>query len=514
MANIQIIQPTAIQSAQLRVAAYCRVSSDSADQLNSYNVQVAHYQQFISSQPNWALVEIYADEGITGTRTDKRFEFQRLMKDCRKGRIDKIIVKSISRFARNFRDCLSSIRELKSLGVEVFFEKEQINTSAMGGEMMLSIYSMLAQEESISISNNMRWSLQRRMQAGEFITCTPAYGYALTNGTLAIKEHEAEIVRWIYNRYLAGESIVEISSQLNAQRIAPCKGAKRWWGSAVQYILSNEKYIGDSVVQKSYTTNTLPFMRKRNHGEVSSYYIEHTHPPIVSKMEFQCAAELGLQRKNTGTKKHWHPFRRRLICGECGHHFIRRFENSKYYWACDHHWRSKANCSMCRLKEPILEGAALRLWQKLHTNRNDILLPMITQLEDYQSQSALQNASVVAIDTQIAEHHAHNQALAQLRAKGYMDVAMYTAQTNHNNSAIHTLHQQRRQLLEHDEDETMEQSRKLLQLLGDEISKFDATLFLESVVQIKVISPTLLQFTLCNGLLLNEKIPYLRRYSV
>ncbi|MBQ6943672.1 MAG: recombinase family protein, partial [Ruminococcus sp.] len=192
MATITVIQPSIMtETVKRRVAAYCRVSSSSEDQLNSYQVQLTYYSHKFEESYTEELVDLYADEGITGTREDKRDEFQRLMKDCRRGKIDRIYTKSISRFARNTKDCLKNLRELKSLGITVFFEKENIDTANMTDEIMITILGGLAQEESVSISQNMRWSAEKRMQNGTFIASTPPYGYKNQDGKLVINAEEA-----------------------------------------------------------------------------------------------------------------------------------------------------------------------------------------------------------------------------------------------------------------------------------------------------------------------------------
>ena len=195
MATITVIQPSIMnETVKRRVAAYCRVSSSSEDQLNSYQAQLTYYSHKFEDSTTEELVDLYADEGITGTRDDKRDEFQRLMKDCRRGKIDRIYTKSISRFARNTKDCLKNLRELKALGITVFFEKENIDTANMTDEIMITILGGLAQEESVSISQNMQWAIQKRMQNGTYITSTPAYGYRNQDGQMVIFEPEAMIV--------------------------------------------------------------------------------------------------------------------------------------------------------------------------------------------------------------------------------------------------------------------------------------------------------------------------------
>ena len=220
MTTVKMIAPTAQKPQVLRVAAYCRVSSDSADQLHSYAAQIRAYTDLIRQHDGWELVDIYADEGLTGTCMDRREGFRRLLSDCSKGKIDKVLVKSISRFARNTRDCLASLRELKSLGVSVRFEQENIDTETLTTELMVSVSGSLAQQESVSISENMRMSYQRRMQRGEFITCKAPFGYRLVDGKrLEIIPEEAEVVRWMFDAYLNGKSSYQISYVLTEKKI-------------------------------------------------------------------------------------------------------------------------------------------------------------------------------------------------------------------------------------------------------------------------------------------------------
>lgn len=244
MATVKIIAPRTVQRDTLRVAAYCRVSSDSSDQLHSYAAQIKSYTELISQHEGWELVDIYADEGLTGTRLDKREDFQRMMADARKGKIDKVLVKSISRFARNTRDCLASLRELMALGVTVQFEKENIDTETLTTELMVSVSASLAQEESISISKNLRMSYQRRMEKGEFITCKAPFGYRLVDGKeLEIIPEEAEIVRWVFQSYLNGYSLEWIAGQMTEKGIPTTDGKPYWQISTVLYLLTNGPVI-------------------------------------------------------------------------------------------------------------------------------------------------------------------------------------------------------------------------------------------------------------------------------
>ena len=236
MPQVRVIQPISEQAKKLRVAAYARVSSDSADQLNSFATQVAYYTDFIQSKDEWEFAGLYADEAVSGTTADKRDDFQRLLADCRAGKIDRILVKSISRFARNTLDCLQTVRELKQLGVAVEFEKEGIDTGNMGSEMLLSILGSAAQEESLSISKNLKWSYRRRMRSGDFITSKDLLGYFFKNNTLVPNPKEVPIVEYIFNSYLSGKGTDEIADELNAANLkTDKKPSGRWHSTAYDH---------------------------------------------------------------------------------------------------------------------------------------------------------------------------------------------------------------------------------------------------------------------------------------
>ena len=305
MPTVTVIQPTiaAEQNTKIRCAAYCRVSSDSEDQLNSFMAQTRYYEKAFEKSDREQLVDIYADEGITGTREDKRDEFQRMIKDCRRGKIDRIYTKSISRFARNTKDCLKNIRELKSLGITVFFEKENIDTAKLTDEMMITIMGGLAQEESTSISQNMRWSVQKRMENGTFNPPSLPYGYMRRKQDIVTIENEAKIVRDIFTQYINGIGMETIAKELNKKHID--KGSKGfiWCKNTIRYILMNEKYTGRSVFRKFYTTDNFPFKQKENKGEFDQYLVQETMPVIISEDIFEKAQHLISIRKSMGCRK-------------------------------------------------------------------------------------------------------------------------------------------------------------------------------------------------------------------
>lgn len=235
---------------QIRLAAYCRVSSDSSDQLHSFAAQIKYYSEYCKRHPEYKFVDIYADEGITGTSMEKRDDFRRMLRDCKKGLIDRIIVKSMSRFARNTEEMLTALRALEQMEVSVYFEEQGLDTKSMNSEMFATFPGMVAQQESVSISQNMRWSYKKRMESGEFNCCAPAYGFDLINGKLVINETEAAVIRRIFDLYLQGYGTPAISKILNEDGVPRRHGYEKWLPSSINYVLNNERYMGDALLQK------------------------------------------------------------------------------------------------------------------------------------------------------------------------------------------------------------------------------------------------------------------------
>ena len=288
--KIITIEPSAVQK-KIRVAAYCRVSSSSEDQLHSFAAQVQYYTKYINSNDKMEFVDIYADEGLTGTKTEHRDEFNRMIADCRKGKIDRVLTKSLSRFARNTADALMYARLLRENGVSILFEKENIDTAYMSSELLLALSGAQAQEESISISKNMRWSVGRRMKNGTYLASSTPYGYKIVDREFVIVEEEAEIVRLIFKSYLSGMGKKEIADMLCQQNIPRKFGNSEWNAGTVTYILKNTRYMGDALFQKKYTTDTMPFRKKINYGEKPQYYVEEVNEAIISREDFYAVQE-------------------------------------------------------------------------------------------------------------------------------------------------------------------------------------------------------------------------------
>ena len=513
MNKVTVIQPTLTEKASLRVAAYCRVSSDSEDQLHSYAAQIKAYTAMVARQPNWQLVDIYADEGITGTDMDKRDDFKRMLTDCRKGRIDKILTKSVSRFARNTRDCLVTLRELAARGVSVQFEKENIDTGALTTEMLVSVFASMAQEESMSISQNQRISYQRRMERGEFITCFAPFGYKLVNGkNLEIDENEAKLVRWIFAEYLNGKSTVWLAEQMELMGIATKTGIKHWESGAIRYILMNEKYIGDTLCQKVFTDG-FPFNKKPNLGERDQYYIENTHPAIISREIFEKAQKLRLAKDAGGKKMHKkYLLSCKMFCGECGNIFERRL-NRKYgkvIWVCQKHDERAADCPIGRIAEEKIYTAFVRMYNKLRKNADVILKPALNQLVDLNEAMLKDNPAMLEINKAIADTAEQEYKLNKLQAAGLLDADACIAKTISINAKLLGLRAKRRRLLENEEvDEVSETNRQTIRELAigpDKLTEFDENIFKRLVEKITVESNSRLRFRLYGGIELPEDI--------
>ena len=512
MANVKMIPPQALRPEHLRVAAYCRVSSDSEDQLHSYAAQIRAYTEEIAQHDGWELVDVYADEGLTGTRMDKRDDFNRMMRDCRKGRIDRILVKSVSRFARNTKECLSALRELSGMGVSVQFEKENIDTGTLTTELMVSVSGSLAQQESISISANQRMSYQRRMERGEFITCTAPYGYRIVDKkNLEIILEEAATVRWIFDAYLRGHSSKWIAEQLTAKGIHSQSGAAQWLETSVRYLLTNEKYMGDSLCQKSYSCG-FPFVQKRNRGERLQYYVENSHPAIIDRDTFAKAQELLRKRAQKETKhREKSPLALKIMCGNCGTAFYRRRSKNGYVtWVCRNHDRNAADCPVGRIPETELHAAFLRMYRKLRENLDTILSPALHQLDTLDTILRQSNPKMLTINRAIAEATEECHKISTLRASGLLDADACAARMNTISARLTQLRGERRRLTENEAlDEVIDALRRLEQTIlngAERLDGFDEELFENMVEKMIAESQACIRFRLHCGLELTERL--------
>ena len=352
------------------VAAYARVSTEKEEQEDSFERQVQHYTSLITSKSDWIFGGIYADPGITGTRAEKRPDFMRMIQDCRDGKINKVLVKSISRFARNTVDALNYIRELKDLGISVYFESENIDTMTPGGEVLLTILAAMAEQESRTMSTNIKWSYQKKFQNGEVILNTGmVLGYKKNkDGDYVIVEEEAAVVRRIFREYIAGIPVPQICKRLEADGIKTKRGSAQWHTNAVLGIIKNEKYTGNAILGKTFKPDVLSKKRQKNTGQVPMYYAENTHPAIIDQELFDMAqAEMKrrLAEKDAavGTSRYTskYPFSGLLVCGTCGHRLrrhVRTVGSGKRVpaWGCTNRINNgRAACDSHHINEDVLE---------------------------------------------------------------------------------------------------------------------------------------------------------------
>ncbi|MBP2628436.1 MAG: Resolvase protein [Firmicutes bacterium] len=372
-----------------KVAAYCRVSTEFAEQATSYEAQVTYYTSYIKGHADYELAGIYADEGLSGTSTKKREQFNAMIEDCKAGKIDMIITKSISRFARNTLDCLNFVRLLKDLGIGVIFEKENINTLDSKGEVLLSILSSLAQDESRSISENSTWGIRRRFEQGKLhVNHVKFLGYDKdANGNLIINTKQAKIVRRIYQEFLDGKGANRIAKELEKDGVPNWNGKAKWYDSSIKKMLTNEKYKGDALLQKTYTVDFLSKKRAGNTGQVPQYYVEESHPAIIDKDMWE-AVQLEMERRHAYAVEHGiqkfeyataiNPFAGRVICGSCGHIFGRKVWNStddrrrRIIWRCNDKYAVKGEkgCSSKHIDDGVLYQAFVGAFNAMIENKD------------------------------------------------------------------------------------------------------------------------------------------------
>ena len=364
-----------------RTAGYARVSTDSEEQQTSYEAQVDYYTNYIKSRDDWEFVEVYTDEGISATNTKHREGFKRMIADALAGKIDLIVTKSVSRFARNTVDSLTTVRQLKEKGIEIFFEKENIWTLDSKGELLITIMSSLAQEESRSISENCTWGQRKRFADGKVtVPFNRFLGYDRgEDGNLVVNPEQAATVKRIYSMFLQGMTPFGIASKLTVDGILSPGGKERWNAGAVRSILTNEKYRGDALLQKSYTVDFLTKKKKPNDGEIPQYYVENNHQAIIQPDVFDMVQrELARRRQNRSHHSGVHLFSGKIKCGQCGNWYGSKVWHStdKYrctIWQCNHKFGGDEKCGTPHLTEEDIHRYYLSAVNKLLKDRDDII---------------------------------------------------------------------------------------------------------------------------------------------
>ncbi len=518
MKKITIIEPSVATSVKKkrRVAAYCRVSTGMEDQLVSLETQKEHYESYINSNPEWEYAGLYYDEGISGTKKENRPALMQMIADCEDGKIDYIITKSLSRLARNTTDCLELVRKLTDLGISIFFEKENLDTGSMESELLLSIMSSLAESESASISENSKWSIRHRYETGTYKIGYAPYGYSSKGGVFSINEKEAEWVRYMFAETLKGTSTTQIAKTLNEKQV-PARKGKHWTDSTVRGILQNEKYVGDCLLQKTYSDSH--FQRRKNNGKVDQFYVEGHHDPIISREDFEAAGRMIRQHakeKNVsgGDPKYYkhYPFTRKIICGECGSRFKRKINstgNKKYpVWVCQTHLGHKENCSMKYVWESVIEDAFCTMMNKLIFARKPVLQSLRDNIRKHADKDLLHRIN--EIDEILGGMTDRKLNLMTIMTKGYIDPATYTKEVNDMEVEAADLMSERERLTkEADGDqiktEALEDILKYAEK-GEMLYWFDADLFEQFVDHITVCSREKIVFHLRCGLALQERI--------
>ncbi len=386
-----------IEKPKLRVAAYCRVSTDSDEQAGSYEVQVEHYTDYISRNKEWELAGIYADDGISGTNTKKREKFNEMIDDCMEGKIDLVITKSISRFARNTLDCLKYVRKLKDKNIPIIFEKENINTMEASGELLLTIMASLAQQESQSLSQNVKLGLQFRYQSGQVQVNTEHFlGYTKDeNGNLIIEPEEAKIVRRIYYEFLNGASLRDIAQSLEKDGIKTGGKKDKWHLSTVRGILKNEKYIGDALLQKTITTDFIEKTRIKNDGSYPQYYVTGSQEAIIPRDLFMQVQEELARRANmvSGENKAKRVYSSKYAlssictCSKCGDIYRRtvwKYKGEKYaVWrCCSRLLNGPKACDMPTIYETELQNATIYAINKVVSSSSSMKEILLNNIKE------------------------------------------------------------------------------------------------------------------------------------
>lgn len=411
-----------------KVAGYARVSTDLAEQLTSYEAQVSYYRNYIQSKPEWEFVEVYTDEGISGTGTKKRDGFNRMIKDALAGKIDLIVTKSVSRFARNTVDSLQTIRELKEHGVEVMFEKENIRTFDSKGELLITIMSSLAQEESRSISENVKWGLRKQYADGNHHQSTKMFlGFDYKDSKLVVNEKEAVVVRRIYEMFLRGYTNGQIARALEADGIPSPAGKQKWSYTTINSILTNEKYKGDALLQKTYIESFLTKKMKRNKGELPQYYIEGDHEAIIESEKFDLVQRLFKERQAAKKKGYYaalHTFSGRIRCGDCGCWYTYKLwhSNDKYrksVWQCGHKYLDGDVCQTPNLDDDYVKEKSVEAINKLLQQKGakiPILKRIISDVlhvEELEEQRKLMEVELEKAVDAVNDHVANNANVIQ-----------------------------------------------------------------------------------------------------
>ena len=513
---------------QLRVAAYCRVSTDDEEQLTSYEAQQTYYTDKIMTNPQWTMAGIFADEGITGTSATKRPEFLRMIRQCRRGKVDLVLVKSISRFARNTVDCLNYIRALRALGIAVIFEKENINTLETDSEMLITMMGAFAQAESESMSANIVWGKRQAMREGKTnVQYQHLYAYERgEDGQPRIIPEQAEVVRQIYDSFLAGHSVRMIKKELENQGIPAAKGGTVWSEAAIRNILKNEKYCGDVLMQKTYTQDCISKKQIRNMGQLPMYLVQDNHEGIVSRDDFNAVkAEFARRNARRAPSQKLAPTGRscysakyalteRLVCGECGTLYRRCVwtkRGQKFaVWRCASRvdYGSKYCHAPPTLREETLQAAILSVINTVMSQRETL----VGQIEDAMRMELIPfpgSLSVSDIDQRLEDLDKEFQTLfADSKDSGFMKHAEEFKRISADMAA---LKEQRASLLDRQNSDSAASRRiagamDILNAGSGAFTEWNESLIRQLVDTVKVLSANRIRVYLQGGIEIEQEL--------
>jgi DNA invertase Pin-like site-specific DNA recombinase len=517
-----------IRKQRLRVAPYCRVSTNSEEQLDSYQAQIEYYTERIAAQPEWTMVDMFADEGKTATSTKKRKDFLRMIKACEKGKVDLVITKSVSRFCRNTLDGLDYVRKLKRMGVGVFFEKENVNTLYMDNEMILTFMMSQAQAESESMSGNIRWGHRKNFKDGKvYFHYAGFLGYRRGEDNLPeIDPDEAETVRRIFSRYLIGHSVAKIISDLEADGIKTVRGKEKWNDGVIRGMLKNEKYMGDALLQKTYIADIFTRQTKKNNGELPQYYVENSHPAIVDRLTFQrvqeeMARRSSLKKVSATAKTELAKYSGKYVltellsCGDCGSPYRRvtwtRPEGKKIVWRCIN--RLENGKKFCKdaptLEESRIHTAVVSAMNEMFSQKTmksllkDSILSALTEKSG--------ETSIAAIESRLTELRDQQYHLLQLAAAVGADSTQYDEELKKVSMEFSALVAKRSELEKKQQD--MEQADARAEQIAAEldtvdtgITQFDEVAVRQLVSAVKVLSAEKLLIRFKDGIEIEQII--------
>lgn len=497
--------------AKRRVAAYARVSTDSDEQKTSYDAQVDYYTKYIKEKSDWEFVGIYTDEGISATNTKHRDGFNRMIADALDGKIDLIVTKSVSRFARNTVDSLTTIRKLKEKGIEVYFQKENIYTLDSKGELLLTIMSSLSQEESRSISENVTWGQRKRMADGKVsLPYSHFLGYKKGEDDVPeIVPEEAEIIRLIYRSFMLGKTPNRIAEDLTFMKIPTPSGKEIWARSTVESILTNEKYRGSALLQKSFTVDFLTKKKKANEGELTQFYIEESHEAIIPPEEFEMVQAEFARRKALGKAYNCKSiFTARLVCECCGGYFGSKVwhSTSKYrrvIWQCNKKFKNGDKCTTPHLYEDYIKESFVTAMNKMLANRNEIIRNCMLLCSEFLQADDLQE-KIDAIEEQKIELSEKIRKLIQAHKMKPMVAEDYYRECNTLNTAYSELETRQSSFQNRKEELLVKQKfiRDFIESLKSQdafITEFSEILWLKSIDHVTICTDENLIFCFRDG---------------